>query len=614
MRIHYARTIAPLALCLAVTALAGLARAQDAPTVNAAVEKNDVFVGEPFIFQIQVNNVGEAETPDLSAISNDFTVEYGGGKRQSSESISYVNGRTARIVSLQYLINFRLTAKRAGRLEIPAITVNVAGQTLTTQPVAVQASPPEPVENFKLTTTLSKSSCFVGEPLSMTTTYYIGGEVRDIMFSLPVLTSPDFSAEPFALQQDPGKDYYRIPVNNEEVIAEKGETTLDGQSYITLTFQHVLVPKVTGNLAIPQATAAAQTVVERRRTRGRSPFDSMSFFGGGGDLKSVIVPSEALQVAVKAVPEEGKPANFSGLIGAFKLRTEASPTEVNVGDPITLTITLEGSYYLRHFEMPPLQKQAALAEHFRIPEEMAPGQAVENRKVFTQTIRAESASITEIPPIELAYFDTATGSYATATSNAIPLKVRETQVVTASDAEGYRPQVSTVEHVAVNEGIAHNFTEPDALLPQQFGPNVWMRSSVSWLLLLVPPLAWGTLAGAVLLHRLGGLHPKGRARKLARARLGAALADVTDAGHGQALLALRAYLGAKIYANPGALTYADVERPLRAQGASDASLTTLKSIFDECEAHHYAGGGGGSAADIVARVMACADALEKEIG
>jgi hypothetical protein len=189
-------------------------------------------------------------------------------------------------------------------------------------------------------------------------------------------------------------------------------------------------------------------------------------------------------------------------------------------------------------------------------------------------------------------------------------------VVTASDAEGYRPQVETVEHVAVNEGIAHNFTEPDALDSQYFGPDVWMRSGASWLLLLVPPFAWGALAVVMLTRRLGGIRPKGRARKMARAQLGTALSALAgeSGAHGKALQALRGYLGARLDANASALTYGDVEQPLRKQGASEASLAELKHLFDECEAHHYAGGGDAAGADIATRMMACADALEKEIG
>lgn len=610
MKICYARTIS-LALCLCALAVARLATAQEVPTINAVVEKEDVSVGEPFVFQIQVNNVDEAETPDLSILTKDFTVTFEGNRRNNSESISFINGRTTRVVSRQYLINFRLTAKRTGRIEIPSFTLSAGGQSLTTQPLVVNASPPEQVDNFKLTTALSKTSCYMGEPIAMTTTYYIGDPVRDVTFSLPVVNSPDFSTEVMAIDQRPDREYVGIMIENQEVVAEKGEARSNGVSFVTLTFRHVLVPKSAGEIAIPQATAAAQAVVGQRR--GRSPFDNMSPFGSREPLKSVVVQAEDLTLSVKPVPEEGKPANFSGLIGEFSISTAAAPAEVSVGDPITLTVTVEGPTYLRHFELPPLQQQTALAEHFRIPEEMAPGRAEENKKTFTQTIRAQSPDVTEVPAIELAYFDTATGRYAMARSNPVPIKVRETQVVTASDAEGFRPQAETIEHVAVNEGIAHNFTELDALDPQRFGPDEWMRSTSSWLILLLPPMAWGALAGTLLVRRLGGLRPKGRARKLARAQLGVALAEEGQ-DHGKALQSLRNYLAAKLDARASALTFADVERPLRAQGASETTLETLKQIFDECEAHHYAGGGGNLAAEVSARMLECADALEKEIG
>lgn len=600
----FARTIR-MALCLCALAVGSMAPAQDAPSISAVIEKKEVSVGEPFVFQIQVNNVDEAETPDLASLTSDFTVTFEGNRRNNSESISFINGRTTRVISRQYQINFRLTAKRTGRIEIPAITVSAAGQSLTTQPLVVVASPPEPVENFKLTTKLSKTSCYVGEPIAMTSTFYIGSRMSDPAFTLPVLSAPEFRSEPLLLQP-PTPDYYQLAINGKTVFAGPGSARLDGREISTVSFEHVLVPTTAGELTIPEATVSGQIASGRRRP-------SMSLFGAVEELKTVVVQSDPATLTVKPVPEEGKPANFSGLIGAFSLSASVSPNEVNVGDPITLTIAVEGSFYLRHFELPSLQQQSALAEHFRIPEEMAPGRAEENRKIFTQTIRAQSPDVKEVPPIELAYFDTASGTYKMARSNAIPLKVRATQVVTASDAEGFRPQEGTVEHVAVNEGIAHNFTEPDALSPQHFGPDVWMRSASSWLLLLLPPLAWGTLAGTLVVRRLGGLRPKARARKLARAQLGEAL-EPGGQDAGKVLQSLRAYLAAKLDLRASALTFRDVEQPLRGQGASDATLERLKMVFDECDAHHYAGGGGTSVAEIAARTLECADALEKEIG
>ncbi len=611
MKTCYARAI-NMALCLSTLAAASIATAQEAPTVNAVLEKEDVAVGEPFVFQLQVNNVDEAETPDLAELTRDFTVTFEGNRRNNSESISFINGRTTRVVSRQYLMTYRLAAKRVGRIEIPSITLRAEGQTLTATPLTVNASPPEPVDNFKLTTSLSKTSCYVGEPIAMTTTYYIGDPVRDVVFSLPVLSSPDFNTEVMVIDQRPDREYIGIMINNQEVVAEKGEARSNGASFVTITFMHVLVPKTAGEIAIPQSTAAAEAVVSQRR--GRSPFDNMSIFGSRDQTKSVVVQTDPITLSVKAVPQDGKPDNFSGLIGEFSILTAAAPAEVSVGDPITLTVTVEGPTYLRHFELPPLQQQAALARQFRIPDEMAPGRAEENRKIFTQTIRAQSPEVTEVPSIELAYFDTATGRYEMARSKPIPIKVRETQVVTASDAEGFRPRAESVEHVAVNEGIAHNFTELDALEPQHFGPDVWMRSASSWLVLLLPPIAWGALAGTVLVRRLGGLRPRGRARKLARAQLGLAL-STGELDHGKALHALRTYLAAKLEYRASALTFGDVDRPLRNQGATDDTLDMLKRIFDECEAHHYAGGGGGGpVAEVAGRMLECADALEKEIG
>lgn len=597
-----------IAIC---TALA--ASAQEPPTVVAVPERTEVYVGEPFIFQLQVENVGEASPPDLAAQTEDFTVEFAGGKRESNESIAFINGRTTRVSSQRYLINYQLTARREGTLEIPALEFTAAGHTLRTQPVTIQATPPRPNEDFRLVTKLSKETCFAGEPIAMSTTYYIGGQVRDVLFSLPVLQSDQFHAEPIQPEQEPGREYYQIAVNGEEVIAVKDTARVDGQQFITLTFQHVLVPRAAGNFTIDGATVSAQALVGQRRSR--SPFDN-PFFGSRDQFQSVIVPAEPVTLAVRPVPEAGKPADFSGLIGSFKLSASASPTNVNVGDPITLTLALEGSNYLRHFELPPLQQQPALAERFRIPEEMAPGRAEGNQKIFTQTLRAQSDAVTEIPPITLSYFDTRTGQYAVAATEPIALTVKAAPVVTAADAEGYQRQVETVEHVAVDEGIAHNFNGADALRPQRFGPDVWLRTGGSWMFLLLPPIAWAALAAGVFAHRLGALQPMGRARKRARLDLEQALANAGDGpdAPGRLLHALRAYLGLRLAMKGGALTYGDVEPPLRARGATAETLALLKSLFEACEASHYAGGGASVAADLAERIRACADALEKEVG
>lgn len=589
--------------------------AQEAPQVSIMVEDDEVYVGETFLFQIHVRNVEEVEPPDLASLTEDFSVEYAGARREDSQSFGIVNGRTTRFVRRKVELVYRLVAQRPGTLEIPSVKLEIGGRTYTTDPATVRARPPEQVDEFQIESRFSKDTCYVGEPVTLTTTFYIGQRVRSFSISLPAITSDAVHGEPLAMPRNPNREYYQIPVNGQEVIAERSDARMDGRQYVTLTFKHVVVPRTAGELALPDTTVSVDVPVGEPRRR--SPLSGLSILGSQQEYREIVVPGNSLALSVKPVPETGKPANFSGLIGAFDLATGASPTIVNAHDPITLNVVVEGSHYLNHFELPPLQQQPALAADFKIPADMAPGRVDGNRKVFTQTIRAESSDVTEIPPLTLTYFDTDKGEYATATSDPIPLTVHETEWVTAEDAEGHETPVETVGHVAVESGIAHNFTGAGTLRQQRFAPEVWLRTPGSWLLLLAPPGLYGMLAGARAYRRMGGIRLETRKRKQARARLEAALdragsdADV----YNTALDALRAYLGAKLNLNPNALTYSDAEAPLRRQGAGSEHLARLKEIFEACEAHRYAAGtaAAGSAPDFLGAVRDCVRALDQEI-
>lgn len=602
----------PAIVAVWVVALAWPAAAQQAPRIQAAVERDEVFVGEPFIYQIQLENASSATPPDLSGIGGDFTVEYLGGSQSNSTSIQIINGRRTEVVRREYVLNYRLTARRPGMLEIPSVRVDTGGQTLSTAPVSVRARRPEPVEGFKLEAGLSKEVAYVGEPLVLTTTFYIGRQVQSFGITMPALESGAFAAEPVTPPRRSGREYFALTVNGAEVIAERGSESADGRQYITLVFQHVIVPREAGEVLLDEPVVSLDTPSGQRR----SPFEGFSIFGSR-DLRRLVVPGNALTLTVRPLPAAGRPADFSGLVGAYELSATATPNSVNVGDPITLTVTLSGPPGLASFELPPLQTQPALSSGFRIPREMAPGRLDGGRKVFTQTLRAESAEVTEIPPIQLSYFDPERGEYAVAATDPIPLVVRQTQVVTAADAEGNQQAVETVAHVAVDAGIAHNFTGAAALRPQRFGPDVWMRTPGSWALLLTPPLLFGAAAAGRLAQRAGGFRAETRRRRQARAKLEAALAGAGDGpdAYTAALDGLRAYLGAHLGLNASALTYADAEGPLRRRGAGEESLAGLRKVFDTCEAHRYAGGATPeSATGFFESVRDCVASIEREIG
>jgi hypothetical protein len=215
----------------------------------------------------------------------------------------------------------------------------------------------------------------------------------------------------------------------------------------------------------PSSVTAAVAV---GRVRSRDLFDS--FFGGQNQYKRFIVNSEPLVLNVLSVPEEGKLAEFYGLIGQYTISASAAPTNVNVGDPITLTIRIGGSQYLKSVRWPELEHVPELAVNFKIPSQKASPTIENGFKVFTQTIRANNDKVTRIPPIPLASFDVREGKYVTTQTEPIELEVAPTKVLTSADLEGadFVPVNREVE--AIKKGLSANYEGPDALNNMSFSP------------------------------------------------------------------------------------------------------------------------------------------------
>lgn len=592
------RSYALAAVATGILALiSAFAVSADEVSVHVEVESQDVYVGEFFLMQVVVDGADKAEPPDLASLEG-FVVEFMGGSNNSSQSISIINGRVQRVVQRGFIFTYRLTPTEAGRLTIPSLTVNVGGQSFSTHPVTIAVRRPTETEEFKLRINLSREACYVGEPVVMTVTWYLRRDVQDFNFTVPILDNDAFAFEDPEIEIDRRKKYFRIPIGGGEVIAEKGQGMLSGQNYATLEFKKVLVPRRPGTFVVPEVIVACEAVVgfSRRRDLLDDFFTDNFFRRNRGRLKKYVVPSNALSLHVSNLPLAGRPPGFSGHIGEYRISSSAEPTEVNVGDPITLTVVLEGPDYLGAVNLPPLSSQPELARDFKIPEERADGRIEGKRKIFSQTIRAKHEEVTEIPAIDLVYFDTESGRYMTASSDPIPLVVHETKVVTALDAEGVAlgPTATPVEKW--KEGIAYNYEGFDLITPQDFGLSSMVRDT-GWLVAFIaPPSVYLLLLVGVVVVRRRRADPDAVRARGALKRLNAKLDSIQrEAGISPARLcervleALREYLGDKLRVPGSTLTALDVERLLAERGTSPKRTDAITNVMFTCEEGTYAG-------------------------
>ena len=281
------------------------------------------------------------------------------------------------------------------------------------------------------------------------------------------------------------------------------------------------------------------------------------------------LPNDAIPIEVLLLPDEGKPADFTGAVGQWNLEVTAKPTDIAVGDPITLTIKISGT---GNIDLVPTPKLTGLDE-FKTYDPTSKTTKNElnttGERVIQQVLVPRSTEAKQLPALHLSYFDPAAKTYKTASQPAIPLTVK-----TGTGAR------STI----VSGGLR---LRPDEKLGQDI---VYLKGDLGPAVATISPRVFWLLNIAPLLALLGALAWKHRADKLrgdiAYARRSRAarnahklLAAAADCDHLQH--ALQTYLGDRLNIPSSGITVA-VAYEHKLPG-------TVREIFEACDAARFAG-------------------------
>ena len=177
--------------------------------------------------------------------------------------------------------------------------------------------------------------------------------------------------------------------------------------------------------------------VATRRSNRRGAFDLF----GMGAREQVTVRSEPIRIKVKALPENGKPTDFTGTIGKFRMTAEADKTEVEVSQPVTLRIEFSGVGNIKSVAEPTIPDlpdfriyRASSSENTSIYADKLGG-----TKVFEEVFIPNRPGNLEIPGLRFSYFNTETGKYETLRSRPIQLTVTKPEGWVAGSTPHYTP-------------------------------------------------------------------------------------------------------------------------------------------------------------------------------
>lgn len=117
-------------------------------------------------------------------------------------------------------------------------------------------------------------------------------------------------------------------------IEREYEKIISGTSYLVTELQYAIFPVAHGTFEIPPVTISCDIVARFNR--------SFLPFPGSEKKERITITSMPLTIKVIPLPEYGKPAGTSGLVGLFSLSGTLNKNHVNVGDSLTLTVILKG--------------------------------------------------------------------------------------------------------------------------------------------------------------------------------------------------------------------------------------------------------------------------------
>jgi hypothetical protein len=407
--------------------------------VSATVNRSEIYSDERVKLTVQINgkitNLPDISLPDLP----DF-VSYSSG---TTQNISFVNGRTQ--ISKSY--NFVLAPTKTGKLRIPPMAMDIDGKKYTTPSFEImvkqgqspgnawarsqprqrqsgnqqqQQQQPRQLDanDLFITTSIDKDTVYVNEQVTLSFKFYQGDQVD-------VMKNPDY--------QPPQKTGFWV---EDLPPRQTGYKTLNNRRYHVTDIKTALFPTTAGEQTIGEASLSLTVREPQKRRDPFSIFDD-PFFGLGGRGRAVKLKSDPIKVVTLPLPTAGRPLDFSGAVGSYRMSTKADKTEVEVNEPITLTVRISGTGNIKSVDLPEFAELPDFRSYRAGDSENVSktNYRIGGSKKFEQVYIPKRAGAYTLPAVSFSFFDPKSKEYKTVSTDPIQVQVSPAQDRYASQVQ-----------------------------------------------------------------------------------------------------------------------------------------------------------------------------------
>jgi len=368
-----------------------------AASVQASLDRNDVHLGETVRLNLRIDGSMNADTPDLSALDNDFEVL----GSSTNSTLSVINGRQ----SAELIIGIALRPKHIGDLQIPSLTV--AGSQ--TSPLTLHVGPPDSStdadthKDIFIETTASPDHVYAGQQLLYTVRLFFDVDLNSGSLPDP---HPD------------GTDVRKLGGDTDY------ESIRNGRRYHVIERRYALIPQHAGTLTIPSIEFQGEAVDPA------NPNDPGSYFGQGGlfgNTSPVTADSSPVTVNVQTAPADWGTTTWLPA-RALTLKLEGLPGDdkAQIGQPINLHMSVDAQGLpadaLPQLSLPAIDGATVYPDQ-STDTTHDDGQWLTGHRERSFAIFPQHAGSLVIPAISLTWFNTQTGQKQVTTIPAHTLTV-----------------------------------------------------------------------------------------------------------------------------------------------------------------------------------------------
>ena len=495
-----------------MSALTSVAIAEDEPQVLTETSSEKVILGQWFRYQITLNHIDNPSEPVLQGLDN-FIVEKRGERNLNSRHRLNVNGRVTEIIRRGRAYYYELTPRTTGMLTLPAPSAEVDGKILRGESLDVMVIGRDESDFVQMDVSVDRTSVYPLQPFAVTLTVAVrelpapNGETNPLealsvirrrmsRLRLPEPQTPrleipwaddeklDSALHPKTSWQQWVRPWQQQQGGSGFAINQIRQEVFFGFEARPVLFhpkpQRVVRADSTGQMSPYWEFKIARTFTPQ--TVGTYGFGPASVTGdfvaveSQPPVKDRYAWAPRLEVRVKDVPQQGRPDSYVGAIGNFQVDGSLHPTKSKVGDPMTLTIALNGQGTLDRAVAPDLSAISQVTNDFKIYEPTTTETDGDTRR-FTYGLRPLHASVTQFPEIPISYFDVDQEQYVNLHTPAIAVEVQEATHLSSDDiAVTDRPPVSSQPDglEMSKDGIFENVADLSALRDQSVRPDRWL--------------------------------------------------------------------------------------------------------------------------------------------